>query len=493
MTSKEKIKAWKETTSTSPSGRHLGRYKALFAPSTYDIDEDTYFRDEFRRKQQSIAAYTLSIVNYCIRHGHVLDRWKTIANVMIFKDPGNFKIHRLRVIHIYEADFNLLLAVKWRQLMKAADESGHLHDGQFGGRPGYEAQFLTLLEELKYDIAYASRRSLFQFDNDAMSCYDRIILALASIISRKYGQHRQVVLVHAKTLEEARYRLRMALNLSATEYSHCMQFPLYGSGQGSGNSPCIWMCISSTLFEVHSTQAHGATFVSPDGTRSIRITMVGFVDDTTGSCNDFRPQTQMPIRELAKRMEADAQTWQDLVHVSGGGLELTKSSFQALYFKFEPSGKPRVVLDAVSDCIHIRDSKTGLILPINAMRANETRKTLGHYKGPADSKQRRQLADISKKAKTLSVRIAISPVSRYGTTLSYYSMFLPTVKYPLSQSFFTQAALNSAESRVLGSIITKCGYNQHTAYALLYAPTSLAGGGFVHWYTLQGEGQTQTP
>jgi hypothetical protein len=72
---------------------------------------------------------------------------------MSFKEPGNYKIHRLRVIHIYEADFNAMLAIKWRKLLHHADHYNLLHSGQYGGRPGCKAQSLTLLEELKYDLA----------------------------------------------------------------------------------------------------------------------------------------------------------------------------------------------------------------------------------------------------------------------------------------------------------------------------------------------------
>jgi hypothetical protein len=65
------------------------------------------------------------------------------------------------------------------------------------------------------------------------------------------------------------------------------------------------------------------------------------------------------------------------------------------------------------------------------------------------------------------------------------------VKYPLPQSFFDKKTLDRTESKVMGTIKARCGYNLHTASAILYAPTSYAGGGFVHWYTLQGEGQIQ--
>ena len=40
------------------------------------------------------------------------------------------------MIHIYEADFNALLAIKWQQLLHFADGHGLLNNGQNGGRPG---------------------------------------------------------------------------------------------------------------------------------------------------------------------------------------------------------------------------------------------------------------------------------------------------------------------------------------------------------------------
>jgi hypothetical protein len=75
------------------------------------------------------------------------------------------------------------------------------------------AQVMKLphLEELKTEIAYGSRKPLVNMANDASSCYDHIIVSLASLISRKYGQNRRVVLVNTKTLEEARYRLKTEL------------------------------------------------------------------------------------------------------------------------------------------------------------------------------------------------------------------------------------------------------------------------------------------
>ena len=200
---------------------------------------------------------------------------------------------RLRVIHIYEADFNLILAVKWRDLLRTADAKQLLNEGQYGGRPGCEAQSLTLLEELKYDLSYLTRRTLFNFDNDATSCYDRIIVSLASIVI--YVMNRKTLALQAATLQQALFLLKTSSGISTTHYSPSDRFPIFGTGQGSGNSPSIWLFISSTLFDTHNSLAHGATFVSPDGNHQVQFSMVGFVDDSTGTCNDFRPQEEASL------------------------------------------------------------------------------------------------------------------------------------------------------------------------------------------------------
>jgi hypothetical protein len=208
----------------------------------------------------------IDIINYGLLHGYSLQRWQQVVNVMILKEPDNHKIHRLRILHLFEADYNLILGVKWRQLMKHAEAHKTLNEGQYGSHAGREATALNFLEALKNDISHCSRKPLLNLDNDALPCYDRIIVSLASSINRKYGQHRQVVLVNASTLKQAKYKLKTALGVTEASYLHCTAFPLHGTGQGSGNSPMIWCFISSTLFGCHQERAYtyGAIFESPD-------------------------------------------------------------------------------------------------------------------------------------------------------------------------------------------------------------------------------------
>ncbi len=177
-----RFRTWDECTSTSPSGIHLGHYKALIRPN--DADSTTDEGRQILQARDAIIQARVNLINYSLKHGYSYQRWHNVVNVMIQKDPGNQKIHRLRVIHLYEADYNFLLGHKLPQLLHHGEKQNTIHQGQHGGRPGHEATTLVFMEELKNDISYATRKSLINFDNDAASCYDRIIPALASLLGR---------------------------------------------------------------------------------------------------------------------------------------------------------------------------------------------------------------------------------------------------------------------------------------------------------------------
>ncbi len=52
------------------------------------------------------------------------------------------------------------------------------------------------------------------FDNDAKACYDRIIMALASLVCRRLGLPKEAVQFMANLLQTARYRLKTRLGVS---------------------------------------------------------------------------------------------------------------------------------------------------------------------------------------------------------------------------------------------------------------------------------------
>ena len=125
------IKSWKETTSTSPSGRHLGHYRTAI------LDED-------------VAQLHTDLLNIPIAYGFAPDRWLRSVTPLIEKDDGLPYLTRLRVIHLFEADYNLFLKLVYgRRLVKNAERSHSLNDQQHGSRPRRMTTDALLLARLE--------------------------------------------------------------------------------------------------------------------------------------------------------------------------------------------------------------------------------------------------------------------------------------------------------------------------------------------------------
>jgi hypothetical protein len=112
-----KYKIWKERTSTTPSGRHLGHFHALFWPIKAKDDKDRERLDDIRIEIIELHARMLQTA---YDNEHVYKRWEYILKCMLGKDSGIPRIHRLRVIHLYECNLNLLFSLFFRELINIA-------------------------------------------------------------------------------------------------------------------------------------------------------------------------------------------------------------------------------------------------------------------------------------------------------------------------------------------------------------------------------------
>ena len=150
---KSSYKTWKVNTSTSPSGRHLSHQHALFQPhginpstSKAEFSTAEISREDNWRLQHGIVAYA-------VKFGHCFDRWKQVVSAMIEKEPGNPLLHRLRVIHLYESDYNTLLGIKMQQLIHRCEDLKSINAGTYDSRANRQASDPTLIEVLQYDYA----------------------------------------------------------------------------------------------------------------------------------------------------------------------------------------------------------------------------------------------------------------------------------------------------------------------------------------------------
>ena len=81
-----------EDLSSSPSGRHIGHYKAALG----DVELCTMYA---------------TILSHPFKHGFALHRWTSAVQVMLEKPKGYARIDKLRVIQLLKADLNMALRI----------------------------------------------------------------------------------------------------------------------------------------------------------------------------------------------------------------------------------------------------------------------------------------------------------------------------------------------------------------------------------------------
>ena len=476
-----KLRHWDENTTTSPSGLHLGHYQALWKPAAFTKEEHEA-RREFDAKRVALIRAHVALLNYSIRFGYPLQRWLKVVNVMLEKDPGKPRIHRLRVIHIYEADYNLFLAVKWRETLHHAEDELLLHPDAYGSRPARSAHDPVAMEIWRNGIYRTSMKTGINMDLDATSCYDRILPPVASICSRRMGIHPRVAQLNSRMLEKARFHLKTSLGISTSSYTHCPDNPIYGTGQGSGNSPHIWCFISSALFDAHTHSAHGAVFRSFRGDMSLKLQMVGFVDDCTQGVNGFSATPQPESSYLVERMRHDSQLWNDLLWTSGGALELPKCSFQVIESCWDRLGRPFLRGGLADSCLRVRNGDQEVQIPQTGNY--ESRKTLGVHLNPAGV-MTTQIKMLQKKSQKFEECVLANVLTRREAQMLYHAIYLPSVTYPMAVTHMKAVECHQIETKFLQALLPRMGFPRTMSTAIRQAPASWGGAGLRPLYCEQ--------
>ncbi|KAL3798245.1 hypothetical protein ACHAWO_013476 [Cyclotella atomus] len=233
------MKVTHEDTSSSASGLHYTLWKTIAE------DDDL----------STIHAVMISLP---FMYGFVCNRWKKIIDCMLEKKPGVRKIHIMRIICLFEADFNTLL--KWmfnKHIMPNAEKSG-LSTNQWGGRNNRSAPACAMRKLLSWEYARFTKTVLTSFLADLQSNFDCILPDMSSIFLMKKGMSKEAAYSRAATMADLERSVRTATGTSTETYQHDPGMPsLPGEGQGKADSMAIWTLISSELLLMHHELCHG--------------------------------------------------------------------------------------------------------------------------------------------------------------------------------------------------------------------------------------------
>jgi hypothetical protein len=161
----------------------------------------------------------------CTKLGVSLHRWQETVTTMLEKDHGRPKLHRLRVIHLLEADLNLLIKIILaRRFVWHGEQHGAFGEAQFESRPGQSAIDVVLQKELMYDLATRTLNNLAIMENVATACFDRMIPSMVMIAMRAYGVPANITPLLGKMLAHTRYRIKTKLDI-CSEPKHMDSWP----------------------------------------------------------------------------------------------------------------------------------------------------------------------------------------------------------------------------------------------------------------------------
>ena len=226
-----------------------------------------------------------------------------------------------------------------------AEKAMALNDQQHGSRPRRMTTDALFLARLEKDLIRQTKANSAHMDNDATGCYDRIVTSLGMLACRRLGMPTHAIACQAEALRKMRYAVKQVAGISLLEYIGTLLDPLFGTGQGSGASPAIWLALVVILLNSldrlsNEYQIPGLAFHDPWNDIFETWRFGAFVDDTNQGVMD--PNGLMSMDDLVEAMRSAGQLWENLLYISGGCLNLAKCSWTVQYWTWI-NGRPSLL------------------------------------------------------------------------------------------------------------------------------------------------------
>lgn len=311
-----------EDRSSSPSGLHLGHYKA--ASHSLPFSEILH-----------------GIAETALTHEYALKRWQKSATILLEKCSGYPNIHRFRTVHLLESDLNFVMRKIWgKDFMEYNDSIQSFHNNQYGGRKGRQPTSAVLNKVLTLDIVRYFCEDMAIVDNDANACYDRVIPYLTMYMLRRLGMPLYLGQFMCNVLQKMEYTIKT--DFGPTKAYSAADARIFGTGQGAGwSSPC-WDTNSDVISSIFERYTPGMLLQHPNQFLESNRHGDVFVDDTSlgitqTAMDRFHPKPSDPVQKghnLYVQTQLNTQFYSRLLFTTGGLLAIHKCLAYILIFQW---------------------------------------------------------------------------------------------------------------------------------------------------------------
>ena len=409
-------KSWKRMKEqTSISGNHFGHYKAA-------------------TKNDSIMKLHYLLAKIPFRTGYSSLRWKEATNVMILKKEGNTNVDKLRILVLFETDFNHNNKFLGRSMMQHMCDKSHLVTEQYSA-PGRKCIDHVINRELYFDLIRYQKTSGGMAAVDLKSCYDRVLHAPAYLAMRSYGIPSAPIESMFQTIQDMKYftftfhgKSKISFGGKEKGYSAAPN----GLGQGNGGAPSAWSIVSLKMFEVMHKRGMATTITSPITKSSVEVCGFAYVDDT-----DLITMQENNCHTDAKNhMQETINEWEAVSKVTGGALVPSKCWSWIIAFEWDGDRWCYKDTSSPENPMTVKNEK-GMAEAIKSMSASEAQEMLGVMLSP-DGSQTAQYEKSKEKMERFAEYIRTGHVTCKEAWLSLNMMAMKSFEYVLPAMTWTK-------------------------------------------------------
>jgi hypothetical protein len=465
-------------TSSSPSGRHIGHYKAAL-------------------KDPSLVQMHAQMMSLPFQAGFAPDRWTRVTDIMLEKEANNPRCHRLRILALFESDFNhAKRVIIGRRLLHHMKDQGMLPGMQHGSVPGKHCLSAVLKKVLSHDHLRLTKTGGAFIENDAIGCYDRLVNNLVLMLLVKMGLPKSVASCIGELWDNVVHLIKKVYGISLVTYGSTTDKPLYGPGQGSTCSPLFWLLCYWVIVTSLDPTISAAKFVSACKEILVEITGVSFVDDSSLSVtSEYIPDPNLSLEQnlreevihLVERLAALGQHWERLLFTTGGAINFQKSHWYLMSWLWK-NGIPRLAtISQTPASLSLTTGTTALPDLVPRLEPTQGFRTLGVYLTPSGNYSR-QVKVRHTYGETFRDQITSSSLTSNEAYCCYMLYIRPKITYPFPCVSLTKTHCHHIQAPILEALLPKMHLNRHTPRAVLFAGPRYGGFQLAEYYTDFGYG-----
>ncbi len=464
---KEGWKKMKPNTSSSP-----------FGPTFVDYIAGS--RDD------EIADFDVTMANIPYASGYTPTAWTQMTDVLIPKKSHSSLVEKLRIIVLFHALFNLNNKRIGREMVANAERLKQIPWEIYGGRKRHRAIECATNKVLTMDIARLEHRTMALCSNDAKSCYDRILHAIASICMRRVGVPKETCQMMFGTLAQVDHYVRTNFGDSKASYA-CFEIPFQGVYQGNGAGPGIWMLVSIPIINMLKAAGFGFKVTNVMSKEQFAFVCYAFVDDTdlVHSSSEDSPMDDYGMTDIIQEMQSVVDTWEGGLRASGGALVPSKSYWYLIHFQFKNNKWRYASIEDTPGNLTIRDVSGLTRVQLDRLEVNVARETLGVFIA-MDGTQTMQTEALIAITHRWADRVRSGRLTHIEAWFSLMWCIMKTLEYPLMATSLSQKQCDEIMKPILDAGLAALGISRTMNSDVVYGPRRYQGVGIPDLWLLQG-------